>query len=54
LNNKRDVDIRPTRFVDNGRAALHFEVPRSGVEQMTRSAGTRYSGSVTFIVDGDI
>jgi hypothetical protein len=54
LNNKTDVDIRPTRFVDNGRAALHFEVPRSGVEQMTRSAGTRYSGSVTFIVDGDI
>jgi hypothetical protein len=54
LNNKRDVDIRPTRFVDNGRAALHFEVPRSGVEQMTRSAGTRYTGSVTFIVDGDI
>jgi hypothetical protein len=54
LNNKRDVDIRPTRFVDNGRAALHFEVPRNGVEQMTRSAGTRYTGSVTFIVDGDI
>jgi hypothetical protein len=54
LNNKTAVDIRPTRFVDNGRAALHFEVPRSGVEQMTRSAGTRYSGSVTFIVDGDI
>jgi hypothetical protein len=54
LNNKTDVEIWATRYVDVSRATLHFEVPRSGVEQMTRSAGARYTGSVTFIVESDI
>ena len=46
--------IDSTHYVDNGRARLDFEVAHAGVEQMTGNAGTKYSGNVTVIWDGQI
>lgn len=44
----------PTYYVDNGRAALHFEVPRDEVAEMIDGhSGTQYSGNVTVILDSD-
>lgn len=45
----------PTYYVDNGRAALHFEVGREQVKGMIEEhSGSTYSGSVTIIWDSNI
>lgn len=42
----------PSYYVDNGRAALHFEVPRDEVAGMINGhSGTQYTGNVTVIWD---
>lgn len=54
LSEAESLDISSTEYVDNGRARLHFEVDKAGVEQMTGHAGTQYSGNVTVIWDSRI
>lgn len=45
----------PTYYVDNGRAALHFDVAREQVKHMIEEhSGSTYSGSVTIIWDSSI
>ena len=45
----------PTYYVDNGRAALHFEVGREQVRHMIEEhSGSTYSGNVTIIWDSNI
>lgn len=47
--------FRPTYYVDNGRAALHFEVGREQVKGMIEAhSGSTYSGNVTIIWDSNI
>jgi len=54
LSNSNARFFLPTEYVDNGRAALHFEVSRDSVVQMTNHAGSRYSGNVTIVFDSEI
>ena len=45
----------PTYYVDNGRAALHFDVEREQVKRMIEEhSGSTYSGNVTIIWDSNI
>lgn len=49
------VRFRPTYYVDNGRAALHFEVGRDQVKGMIDDhSGSTYSGNVTIIWDSSL
>ncbi|WLG29634.1 hypothetical protein [Pseudomonas lurida] len=43
-----------SQFVENGRAALDFEVNRESVAQMIKYAGSRYSGNVTIVWDSEL
>ncbi|KAF1030676.1 MAG: hypothetical protein GAK37_01192 [Pseudomonas sp.] len=54
LSALNDETFEPALYVDNANATLHFEVDKTGVEQMTRHPGSQYSGNVTVIWDGDI
>lgn len=54
LSNSNPSVFYPSQYVDNGRAALHFEVSRDSVAQMTSHAGTRYSGNVTIVWDSEL
>lgn len=47
--------FRPTYYVDNGRAALHFEVDREQVKGMIdEHSGSTYSGNITIIFDSSL
>jgi len=46
--------FQPTRYVNNERSALNFEVDKAGVEQMVNSGGGRFRGDVTVIWDSQI
>nr|WP_319527642.1 hypothetical protein [Pseudomonas laurentiana] len=54
LSNSVPSFFYPSRYVDNGRAVLNFEVDRDGVEQMIGYAGERYLGNVTVVWDSEI
>jgi hypothetical protein len=54
LSNSNPSVFHNAQYVQNGRAALDFEVSRDSVAQMTSYAGSRYSGNVTIVWDSDI
>ncbi len=54
LSNSTASIFKPTRYVSDERAVLHFEVEKSGVEQMVNSGGGRFRGNVTVIWDSEI
>jgi hypothetical protein len=54
LSNSVPSIFQPSRYVDNERSTLHFEVDKAGVEQMATRPGDRYRGDVTIIWDSQI
>lgn len=54
LSNSNPIVVHNTQFIENGLAALDFEVNRESVAQMTNYAGSRYSGNVTIVWDSDL
>ncbi|MEB5932396.1 hypothetical protein MXL15_09310 [Pseudomonas mosselii] len=54
LSTSKDAIFHPSSIVENAKATLHFEVDKNSVEQMTRYAGSLYSGTVTVVWEGDI
>lgn len=54
ISNSNPSVFYPAQYVEDGRAALHFEVSRESVAQMTNHAGSRYAGNVTIVWDSEI
>ncbi len=54
LTNNIPSVFQPTRYVNDERATLHFEVDKPNVEQMAASGGRRFRGDVTIVWDSQV
>lgn len=54
LNNSTPAIFKPSRYVNNERSMLHFEVDKAGIGQMINSGGGTFRGNVTIVWDSQI
>lgn len=54
LSNNTAAIFAPSRYVNNERATLHFEVDQAGIGQMINSGASTFRGNVTIVWDSQI